>query len=108
LSNPEELNRNHDVSGFGCGRESLDDWLKNWALKSNAAGDSRVFVVCDDALEVVVTMPLAKSSATRLIRFQWPLSGDWQFEMICRDTGSVQRFYVTPFCVFRKRANTSV
>ena len=65
LNNPDELNRDHDVSGFGCGRESLDDWLKNRALKSNAAGDSRVFVVCDDALEVVGYYAISAGSVGR-------------------------------------------
>ena len=65
LSNPEELNRHHDVSGFGCGRESLDDWLKNRALKSNASGDSRVFVVSDDALEVVGYYAISAGSVGR-------------------------------------------
>jgi len=65
LNNPEELNRDHDVSGFVCGRESLDDWLKNRALKSNAAGDSRVFVVCDDALEVVGYYAISAGSVGR-------------------------------------------
>lgn len=65
LSKPEALNRGHDVSGFDCGRESLDDWLKNRALKSNAAGDSRVFVICDDAPEVVGYYAISAGSVGR-------------------------------------------
>ena len=53
LTKPEELNRDHDISGFSCGRESLDDWLKNRALRSNVAGDSKVFVICNDSGEVI-------------------------------------------------------
>ena len=62
---PEELNRDHDVSGFRCGRESLDDWLKNRALKSNAAGDSRVFVVCNRSSEVVGYYAVSAGSVRR-------------------------------------------
>jgi predicted N-acetyltransferase YhbS len=65
LSRPEELNRDHDVSGFDCERESLDDWLKNRALKSNAVGDSRVFVICDDAMEVVGYYAISAGSVGR-------------------------------------------
>lgn len=38
---------------FTCGRDSLDHWLKNRAAKSNDARDSKVFVICNEAGEVV-------------------------------------------------------
>lgn len=65
LSKPEELQRDHDVSGFSCGRESLDDWLKNRAFKSNAAGDSRVFVICDCSREVIGYYAISAGSVCR-------------------------------------------
>lgn len=65
LSRPEELNRDHNVTGFRCGRESLDDWLKNRALKSNAAGDSRVFVTCNHSDEVVGYYAVSAGSVRR-------------------------------------------
>jgi len=65
LTKPEELNRDHDVSGFCCGRESLDDWLKNRALKSNMAGDSRVFVICNRSGEVVGYYAVSAGSVRR-------------------------------------------
>ena len=65
LTKPEELNRDHDVSAFCCGRESLDDWLKNRALKSNMAGDSRVFVICNRSGEVVGYYAVSAGSVRR-------------------------------------------
>src|SRR5712691_3009314 len=46
-SSPEPLSSGHAVDGFECGEESLDDWLKKRALKNQASGASRCFVVCD-------------------------------------------------------------
>lgn len=65
LTKPQELIRDHDVSGFRCGRESLDDWLKNRALKSNVAGDSRVFVICNRSDEVVGYYAVSAGSVRR-------------------------------------------
>ena len=65
LGKPEEIQRHHDVSGFSCGRESLADWLKDRAFKSNAAGDSRVFVICDHSGEVVGYYAISAGSIRR-------------------------------------------
>ena len=47
LSRPEPLSARHAIDGFACGEVSLDDWLKKRALKNQASGASRCFVVCD-------------------------------------------------------------
>lgn len=36
----------HELAAFECGEPSLDEWLKKRALKNNAVGASRCFVVC--------------------------------------------------------------
>lgn len=46
LTFPAPITAAHDVSGFDCGEASLNDWLKKRALKNQAAGASRCFVVC--------------------------------------------------------------
>jgi GNAT superfamily N-acetyltransferase len=46
-SPPEPLSPDHALDGFACGETSLDDWLKRRALKNQASGASRCFVVCD-------------------------------------------------------------
>jgi GNAT acetyltransferase-like protein len=46
-SPPEPLSPDHALDGFACGEASLDDWLKRRALKNQASGASRCFVVCD-------------------------------------------------------------
>src|SRR5262249_13407988 len=43
----EPLSTLHALDGFGCGETSLDDWLKRRALKNQASGASRCFVICD-------------------------------------------------------------
>ena len=46
-SPPEPLSAVHVLDGFDSGEASLDDWLKKRALKNQASGASRCFVVCD-------------------------------------------------------------
>jgi GNAT superfamily N-acetyltransferase len=47
LSAPEPLSPKHDVSAFDSGVESLNRWLKSRALKNQASGASRTYVMCD-------------------------------------------------------------
>jgi GNAT superfamily N-acetyltransferase len=47
LSAPEPLAAHHDVRPFTSGVESLDHWLKHRALKNQATGASRTFVLCE-------------------------------------------------------------
>jgi GNAT superfamily N-acetyltransferase len=46
LTFPAPITAAHDVLGFDCGEATLNDWLKKRALKNQAAGASRCFVVC--------------------------------------------------------------
>ena len=48
LSPPVALAPIHDLSQFTCGEPSLDEWLKHRALKNQACGASRCFVLCLD------------------------------------------------------------
>lgn len=45
LSNPEPLTAAHDVSGFSCGKPTLDHWLKTRALSNQEKGFTAVLVV---------------------------------------------------------------
>lgn len=47
LSAPEPLNVAHDVSGFSCGKPTLDHWLKTRALSNQEKGFTAVLVVHD-------------------------------------------------------------
>jgi len=63
---PEPLTDRHDCSDFDCGREALDTWLKGRALRNQASGASRTFVVCESG-RVVAYYALASSAvATEL------------------------------------------
>jgi len=61
LSRPEPLTDQHDCGRFACGREVLDTWLTQRALRNQASGASRTFVACD-ARRVVAYYALASSA----------------------------------------------
>ena len=44
ISEPEPLTSAHDVSGFSCGKPSLDRWLKTRALSNQEKGFTAVLV----------------------------------------------------------------
>jgi ribosomal protein S18 acetylase RimI-like enzyme len=46
LSAPAPLTATHDISGFSCGEIALDEWLRFRALKNEASGATRTYVVC--------------------------------------------------------------
>ena len=48
LQPPEPLRPDHDLAGFACGRPSLDDWLRQRALKNQISGALRTYVVCEE------------------------------------------------------------
>ncbi len=46
FSAPRPITPEHTSSEFSCGEDALDEWLKKKALKNEAAGASRTYVVC--------------------------------------------------------------
>lgn len=46
IRQPEKLRPEHDLSGFDSGEPTLDAWLRRRALKNEASGASRTYVVC--------------------------------------------------------------
>lgn len=63
LAPPEPLAESHDTESFSSGAASLDAWLKTRALKNQATGASRTFVVCEGR-RVVAYYALASSAIT--------------------------------------------
>ena len=61
LSAPDLLTGFHEIETFASGLESLDIWLKRRAMKNQATGASRTFVVCDGR-RVVAYYALASSA----------------------------------------------
>lgn len=47
LTPPGPIAEDHDLSTFSCGRQQLDDWLRQHALRSHHAGHSKTQVVVD-------------------------------------------------------------
>jgi GNAT superfamily N-acetyltransferase len=54
ITAPELLTDQHNIQEFNCGKPSLDDWLKNTALKGQDEGGARTFVVTDTVTTRVV------------------------------------------------------
>jgi len=48
LRPPSPITADIELADFDSGELSLNDWLKKRALKNNAAGASRCFVLCND------------------------------------------------------------
>lgn len=61
ISAPEPLRAEHVLSSFCCGVESMDNWLKQRAMKNQVTGASRTFVSCDDS-KVLAYYSLASSA----------------------------------------------
>ncbi len=55
----ERLGPKHDLSGFECGHQILDDWLKNAALNSERMGTARTRVWVDPQGVVIAYFSLA-------------------------------------------------
>ena len=47
LGPPQPIKPDHDLAAFACGHASLDYWLKRRALRNQASGGSRTYVVCE-------------------------------------------------------------
>ena len=47
LAPPAPLKADHVPDDFACGEPSLDEWLKKRALKNQASGASRCFVIAE-------------------------------------------------------------
>lgn len=61
---PHPLTPAHDAAAFDCGDESLNVWLRRFALTNQAAGFSRTFVVTRTA-RIVGYYALSAASVTR-------------------------------------------
>ncbi|MBL7271359.1 GNAT family N-acetyltransferase, partial [Salmonella enterica subsp. enterica serovar Typhi] len=44
ISTPEPLHAGHILTPFCCGVDSIDNWLKQRAMKNQTTGASRTFV----------------------------------------------------------------
>ncbi|EHR1566530.1 GNAT family N-acetyltransferase [Salmonella enterica] len=64
ISAPEPLHAGHVLTSFCCGVDSMDDWLKQRAMKNQVTGASRTFVCCDNNSKVLAYYSLASSAVT--------------------------------------------
>ncbi|MEP7366899.1 MAG: GNAT family N-acetyltransferase [Acidobacteriota bacterium] len=60
----EKLTRNHDCSTFDCGKSSLNDWLKRFAL-TNQQNDSAITYVAARASKVIGYYSLSAGSVQK-------------------------------------------
>jgi GNAT superfamily N-acetyltransferase len=54
LRAPEPISATHDLSDFRSGESALDDWLRRRAMRNEASGGSRTYVVCEKSGDRVV------------------------------------------------------
>lgn len=89
LSAPEPLAAHHNTSAFACGVESLDHWLKQRALKNQATGASRTFVVCEGkrvlAYYALASSAVATGAATGRLAIDRSLQGRGVGRALVRD-----------------------
>ncbi|EAS2171499.1 GNAT family N-acetyltransferase [Salmonella enterica] len=62
ISAPEPLHAGHVLTSFCCGADSIDNWLKQRAMKNQLTGASRTFVCCDSDAKVLAYYSLASSA----------------------------------------------
>jgi GNAT superfamily N-acetyltransferase len=76
LAAPEPLSDAHDFASFGSGVSTLDDWLRNRALKNQINGASRSFVACEGsrvlAYYALASGAVAMTAATGRFRRNMP------------------------------------
>lgn len=54
ITAPQPLTIDHNLDQFSCGKQVLDDWLRNTALKNHSQGGSRTFVITDEETNRVI------------------------------------------------------
>ena len=52
LSPPSLLKADHKLDNFDCGNNSLNDWLKRYAMQNQRANSAKTFVVCNKDIVV--------------------------------------------------------
>lgn len=76
LRPPERINSAHQLEDFDSGNSQLDDWLKRRALKNEAEGASRTYVLCEGervvAYYCLANGAVAQAEATGRIRRNMP------------------------------------
>ncbi len=65
IASPTLLNSEHDTAQFNAGSSSLNEWLYKRALKNQATGASRTFVICESN-RIIGYYALATGSVERL------------------------------------------
>ncbi|EOK0849810.1 GNAT family N-acetyltransferase [Escherichia coli] len=64
ISAPEPLHAGHILTPFCCSVDSMDNWLKQRAMKNQVTGASRTFVCCDSDSNVLAYYSLTSSGVT--------------------------------------------
>ena len=76
LAAPEHLTPAHDLTAFDCGVSDLDDWLRRRALRNEASGASRTYVVCAGGTVVgyyaLASGGVAQAASTGRVRRNMP------------------------------------
>lgn len=64
ISAPSAISKAHDLTRFRCGKDALDDWLRQRALKAEGK-TARTYVVCQGPVAVVGYFSIAMGAVQR-------------------------------------------
>jgi GNAT superfamily N-acetyltransferase len=64
ITGPELLTREHILTDFDCGKQSLTDWLQRYALQNQAGDSARTYVLHKD-MRVIGYYSICPSSISR-------------------------------------------
>lgn len=81
INGPELLQKHHSTSNFCCGKQSLDFFLKRFALKNQAGGSARTYVIHSDG-NVLGYYSLCPSGLARKLALTNILKGQGQLDPI--------------------------
>lgn len=73
---PARVTASHTIAPFDCGAPSLNEWLTRHALKNEASGASRTYVVCADSRVIgyycLATGAIARGEAPKPMQRNMP------------------------------------
>ena len=81
IKGPELLRRHHSTSDFRCGKDSLDFYLKRFALKNQGGGSARTYVIHRDGA-VIGYYSLCPSGLSRKLARKNVLQGQGRLDPV--------------------------
>lgn len=81
ITGPELLTREHSLTEFDCGKQSLTDWLQRFALQSQAGDSARTYVLHRD-MRVIGYYSICPASISREATLTRILTGLGRYDSV--------------------------